>query len=583
MTEVAIAESKLRDAKRIACHAFVSRTESLQLLRAKQTGRILAINRHTKSLEDVRAELQTLKCDSKYGNIDSYVTDERVDDFLGQMMLKHKLEQAAARFENLERTQSPAEMWDAQVQHLEPHHTGTLAVLNYASGNIDENFRIDPERCKCGRIYHFNATLSMNFCTVHKVYYPILSADDKSTRKAKPNPGNYTDNSKNVRQHFGKTHRLVITSENQICAANNILYKAQLESSQERVARSTKELRIKLVKKEQAIQKQKTTKPKDKPKPQKAQPRQQKNLKNSTALVVHVAKPPNTKSKPKEPKKRSTKTPSTTTPTTTKKTNQTTIETTLAKQAARLTLHTTTTTTTSVLTTTTTTSSSKRKQAQQVPTTTKLTHTSQQQPLQKKQELQLHKNTTNYERYLLQFAPDAQEITSEMLQQIHSVVSTVTIFGEARCLQEITTLVETSSAFCDVRAHVQRILKLSRAQPVPVIDTALRQRLIARFREVQGVLSSWQQDSATGADGEASSKSRRRFAPCNESLTHVFLLGEKEWHLASAFAAHSTLKVELDYVQRFRELIQTVARSSTFVWKYDFDLIVDNHNNRHMS
>lgn len=614
-TEVAVAESKLRDAKRVAIQAFTSRTDNLHLIRAKQSGRILAINRHMKSLEDTRNELQTLRHDSKYGNIDSYVADERVDDFLGHMMLKHKLQQVTERVANLERTQSTAQdIWDAQVQHLEPHHIATLAVLNYASGNIDENFRIDPERCKCGRIFHFNATLSMNFCTVHKVYFPILNADDKSTKKPKQSPGNYTNT--NSMQHNGKAHRLVITSENQICAANNLLYKDQLQSSQKRVDQSAHELRIKLVKKEEAaarraaIQRMKPKqkpKPKPKPKPQSAPRTQhtkkpQPDLSTKATTPTRVAKTKKTQQpkppkQPKEPKKRMTKIARATSATTVKKTNQSTIETTLAKQKARLSHHTPSPPITTSIPSVSTTLGSKRKQSQSLHSSPSLLQATPQptpqkphgtlivptlpnapQPMQKKQQLQVHKNIANYECYLLQFAPDAQEITSDMLQQIHAVVSTVAIFGEARCLQEITTLVETSVAFCDVRTHVQRILKLSRAQPVPVIDTALRQRLIARYREVQNVLSSWQQGGCSDVD--ASSKSRRRFAPCNESLTHVFLLGETEWHLAGAFAAHSTLKVELDHVQRFRELIQTVARSSTFVWKYDFDLIVDKHNNR---
>ena len=625
MTEVAVAEAKLRDAKRVAMHAYTSRAENLHLIRAKQTGRILAINGHTMNLDAARKELQTLEHDSKYGNFHSYVTDQRVDDFLAQMIIEHRIEKTRARIAQLEKTRdSVQDIWDAQVKHLEPNHVATLAVLNYASGNIDESFPIDPERCRCGRIFHFNATLCMNFCTVHKIYYPVLSADDKSTRKAKPSPGNYTNNSNNVR-HAGKTHRFVITSENQICAANNILYRSQLQTSQERVVQTTNELRVKLVKKEQA-KKVIVQKPKKPPKPPKP-PRPAKKPQQPQSK-----KKPTEPKKKKEPKKKEVKTskPSIVSPTTTSKPkNQTTIERTLAKQLQLplvtdkpqakkadldLTIHPTNERTSApskkkqqCLQTDAKTTTSKRKRPQTTttttcPTTTCETTTTQTksttitqtkptkplsttQPVQKKQQLQLHKNTANYECYLMQFAPDAPEITSTMLQQIHAVVSTIAIFGEARCLQEINTLIDTSVAFRDVRSHAQRILKLSRAQPVPIIDTELRQRLISRYREIQGVLTSWQQHTGASADGgggggDASTKSRRRFSPCNESLTHNFLLGENQWHLASAFAAHSTLKVELDHVQRFRDLIQTVARNSTFVWKHDFDLVVDENNNR---
>lgn len=629
MTEVAVAEAKLRDAKRVAMYAYTSRAENLHLIRAKQTGRILAINNHAKMLDATRKELQTLEHDSKYGNIHSYVTDKRVDDFLAHMILKHEIDKKTARIAQLEQTNdSVQEIWDAQVKHLEPHHVATLAVLNYASGSIEESFPIDPERCKCGRIFHFNATLCMNFCTVHKIYFPVLSADDKSTRKAKQSPGNNTNNSNNVR-HSGKTHRFIITSNNQICAANNMLYKAQLQHSQDRVVKVTNELRVKLVQKEQSkkIVVQKQPKPPKPPKPPrpppapKKTPEPKKKTKLKTNTESKPKKPPKEPKKPKPPKEpKKPKPPKEPKKPKLPKKKQTTIQNTLAKQRQLQTKtlktliscipqtkeapksktpHLDGTTPPHLDLTTTITpphldiptqldvilhpqprpkkqppiiANTKRKQTQELSETS-----TQLQPVSKKQQLQVHKNTSNYECYLLQFAPDAPEITSTMLQQIHAVVSTIAIFGEVRCLQEINTLLDTSSAFREVRSHAQRILKLSRAQPVPIIPTELRQRLIARFREIQVVLSTWQQ---AGGDADASTKSRRRFAPCNESLTHVFLLGEKQWHLASAFAAHSTLKVELDHVQRFRDLIQTVARTSTFVWKHDFDLVVDTNNHR---
>lgn len=579
-SDIVRAEANLRDAKRVAAHAYMCRTENLQLLRAKQTGRILAINHHTTELANLNKQLGTIMHDVKSNNVGKYVADMRVDDFLAHLTLEDKINKITTRIEVLEKTKDSAqELWDQQVRHLKPNHAGSLAVLNYVSGNSSENFLIDPERCKCGRLFHFNATLSMNFCPVHKVYYPVLSTDDKSNKKSKQSPGNYTNNSINTR-HMGKAHRLVITSNNQICAANNVLYQSQLQHVQEHVAKSTSVLRSKLLKIEQVRQLNapaRSKKTKELKKPKKANekrniaaktPRKTKSILKSqsqsnvaiTDLSFEKISPPQLNVKNKK---------------------QTTIEGALTKQSQ----HSSVSRASKLQGEVESTFENQEKTQQDrgplgndcIQTGKRKIETTLNPCVKKKKHcLLINKNVSQYENYLLQFAPDAQEITSPMLQKIHNIASIFATFAETRFAQEITNLVETSDLFRDMRSHVERILKLSRGQPVPLISTDLRTILIQRFREVQNVLSEWQQ----AIDCDPLTKNRRRFTPCNEALTHIFLLSENECFVAGAFAAQSTLKVGLEQCLRFRELISTVATKSKFEWKCDFDLIVDSKNSR---
>lgn len=596
MSDIVVAEAKLRDAKRGAVYAFMSRTQNLQLERAKQTGRILALNQHTKELAEVQQNLQTLKQDCKYGNIDAYVTDSRVDDFLAHYMMEEKQRKLEERMERLDKCKQIAhDLWDQQVQYLEPNHPGSLAVLNYVSGNIGETFLIDPERCKCGRLFHFNATLSMNFCTVHKVYFPVLSADDKSNKKPKQNAANYTNNNGNNARQGIKTPRLVITSSNQICAANNVLYQQHLQPSQDRVNKSAAELRKRLVQREHQQQQQMSkpiaTKPPKIPKAPKAvkppkppkiahkQTRQQKQPKKPHIAVVkhtqkkvmsnaeHLQETTVSKQTRRKSKKDSCALQHPSSPVVvaastdngSAQPNNNSVQ-----VLARYSTSEPVTKDTSLVALSV--SGNKRK------TENKTT-----EPLPpKKQQLAIGKQMAQYELYLMQFAPDAPEITSAMLQKIHTVISSVAVFGESRSHQEIAALVEKCDLFRDVRSHIDRILKLSLAYPVPVIDAELRRKLLSRFEEVQRVLLSWQHTN----DSDSTAKNRRRFCPGQEALTHIFLLSENQWQLAVGFAAHPTLKVGLEQSLRFRELIRAVAQRSQFTWKCDFDLHVDTQNNR---
>ena len=576
--DIVVAEAKLRDAKRGAVYAYMSRTQNLQLERAKQTGRILAINRHTKELTDVQQTLQKLKQDCKYSNIDAYVTDSRIDDFLAHYVMEEKRRKAEQRIERLEQCKQVAhDLWDQQVQYLEPNQPGSLAVLNYVSGDIGETFPIDPERCKCGRVFHFNATLSMNFCTVHKVYFPVLSADDKSSKKPKQSAAH---NSSNNTRNSGKTPRLVITSSNQICAANNVLYQQHLQPLQDRVNKSSAELHRRLIQREQQ--------------------KMPKTIVNKTIKVPKAQTQP--KKQMKQPKQ--LKTPQTLLVKQSDRQTQPTIENTFSKQiqhkekkpslalqpsavtSANHASQSTTKKSKALLNSTVTSKTpnanaalpfSGKRKAETKSTTTVTNQPSD--PLKKKQQLAIGKQMAQYELYLMQFAPDAPEITSAMLQKIHTVISSIAIFGESRCHQEIVSLVDKCELFRDMRFQIDRILKLSLAHPVPVIDVELRRRLIARFEEVQHVLLSWQHAN----DSDAMGKNRRRFCPGQEALTHIFLLSENQWQLAIGFSAHPTLKVGLEQSLRFRELIRTVAQNSQFDWKCDFDLHVDTENTRMVS
>lgn len=565
VNHVASAELQLRDAKRVAQREHGARSDTLNLYRAKQTGRVLAMTQHAKELSELYERKQQLVHAVKYHNIQSYMADSRVDDFLAYKKIQDDYRTTCAKIDLFEHGPSVSERWNQQVSQLEPDHVGSIAVLNHATGNVQESFPIDPERCKCGRVFHFNATLSMNFCSVHKIYSQTFATNDESgSKKAKQPIGNYTNNSTNVKM-LAKQPRLIITSNNQICAANNPLYQERLQHVQDDVLRLTTEIQHHVF----ATQKRS------------AKPKQAQQRKPRTPRVETPPKPPR---KPKQ----------------TKKSTRTIITTSKAEPKQSEEINDKKTATSNLVKQLCVSSSSsvrdfvqddrkdavEQKQksgAKNVSNSTKrkfletrtpevLSNNKKANVRMEQDEKQSTRTCQAYETYLQQFAPDAAEITSAMSQELHKVVGNTFLFGSGRCNQEITSLVDTHDAFRNHRFQIDRILKITRGLPVPVIDAELRNKLLLRFAEVQCALFNHKDDGAVS--------SKRKFVPSYDMLTHVFLMSERKWHLATAFVAYENSKIADERTKQFRDLLTAVQKTSSLTWMFDFELTVDIHNHR---
>lgn len=513
----------IHNAQRIANDAYLSRTHGLELYQAKKKGCAIVIERFQNELENLKVKRRKLMTDLAYLDLTDYVDDARVDDIMAFREMEYEMKLIRDRVQEM-RQATPEQKWMDQVGKLKSNCPGSLAVLNCATHQIEENFPINSERCDCGRSYRFNATLAMNFCPKHKIYTPVLHCGEER-HAGKPKQQTNTSN---------KQQRLVITSQNQIIAANNPLYKEKLQHPMEHVARlriakmttqktrtakratiSTRKSKSVPILSEASIiisQNQKGT-----PKKQRKQPSSdcktngsRTNTNDPPVIVIMNNKPP------QQDTKIATNTPQS------------------KKQQQQ---HFTLTTTTMVV--------MPKKQ-----TNTKAA-----------------KFVLAYDKYLSQFSPNAPQLPFNLLCKIHESIGGIYLVGESRITNEITKIVTTNIEFAAFKQHIPRILKQYRGLPVPVIDDELRQRLLERYEIIHSFLQTEQQLSKN--DGTTT---KRKHVPCDESLTHIFLICEDKIDLASAFDLYPTMKVTPEQSQRFRTLIENVALESKLPWKFDFPL-----------
>jgi len=553
--------------KRLAYEAYVGRAQALDLLHLKQTGKALFAEKCAKEIQKLRLLKNRLVTACEYNDIDAYMTDPRLDDFMAYKQIADEFETTMERIRNLE-SNKPEERWDAQVSSLQPDYAGSLAILNQITDNVEENFLIDPERCQCGRLYRFHPTLSMNFCYVHKIYRPVLSGgDDRHITKVKQAPNN------------NKQHRLVITSQNEIIAAKNPLYKQRLgpivdamvrltSRNDKARAEATKRLKTQVVKKRKNEESKKeivktTKRPKSekivKPPKKRKLPKPSKKTKSpatkktKSANIVIEKKESVTTNDCKHPVQEPEQKKQDIVSQAIADKNEPRPKRKYTKKSDRFFLN-------RVI------DASLASKDSIVPPATSKRDAKPPQLFGKKQQLIQKKGLEMYDKYLLQFAPDAPPLPDALLREIHEAISSLYLFGESRYVSEITKVIASKAEYAPFRFHILRILKLCRGSPIPIIDNNLRERLLERYKQIYVHI--------LAQTGETE-KTKRKFIPCEESLTHIFLLSEHRTDLANAFLIHSTVKATPESIYRFRLLIDAVSQTSKLTWCYDYPLHTD--------
>jgi hypothetical protein len=154
----------------------------------KTEGASLAKKRHEETIHQLIDKRQ------KISNDIASQQWHHTTDFVGTLLAEKELERERLELEAViskKQVQDPEKLWYDRVQSLHPEQVGSLAVLSYASGNTEEIFNVDPDRCTCGRILHFTCVTHMDIClTCRKCKKVLLAAEDLQTDLMHKMPSN---------------------------------------------------------------------------------------------------------------------------------------------------------------------------------------------------------------------------------------------------------------------------------------------------------------------------------------------------------------------------------------------------------
>jgi len=160
-------------------NVYRNRAYAAVLEQSKANGVLIAKRNHLQQLESLcnkRHKLEQRSLDYNKTN-----QQESIDDIVSAKQFNFELNQVTQEIEHLQ-TLCPEELWHKRVGTLKPERVASLAILNNASGNADELFSIDPERCNCGRVFRFESIIHMNVCIACKECHPVLiAAEDMQT------------------------------------------------------------------------------------------------------------------------------------------------------------------------------------------------------------------------------------------------------------------------------------------------------------------------------------------------------------------------------------------------------------------
>ena len=158
---------------------YRNRAHTLILQNNKENGAALAKRKHTLSI--IEMQTKRTKLETQLRTNQSETAYDFIDDLLSERETEANLNNVNKALMKLQ-SRCPEELWHERVRHLKAEFVASLAVLNYASGNTDELFAIDADRCDCGRVYHFECITHMNICTACKVCRRVLVvAEDVQT------------------------------------------------------------------------------------------------------------------------------------------------------------------------------------------------------------------------------------------------------------------------------------------------------------------------------------------------------------------------------------------------------------------
>lgn len=145
----------------------------------KINGAKQARKRHADEIQRLEQEqnalMQRISQEEWHGSVDF------VGSLLAEKQTKRELETVCKKIRKLQ-LQDPEKTWHARMQPLKPEQVGSLAIISYASGQTEEIFNVDPDRCSCGRVYRFECVTHMDICNVcKKCKKVLLAAEDLQT------------------------------------------------------------------------------------------------------------------------------------------------------------------------------------------------------------------------------------------------------------------------------------------------------------------------------------------------------------------------------------------------------------------
>lgn len=180
----------------------------------------------------------------------------------------------------------------------------------------------------------------------------------------------------------------------------------------------------------------------------------------------------------------------------------------------------------------------------------------------------LQKELAAYEKYLLQFAPDACELPSELWTKLYESLASMHLFNSLRCKPVPVAKILKDNQLQMYCSHSVRITKLFNGDPVPILSHELILRLVNRLRDVRKIALLLQQRQENNQTTITSISSTAINLPGHEVLTHFFLLAEQQPKLASAFSTHKTLNVSQNQTQKFQSLLEMCAKTSELNWQF---------------
>ena len=158
---------------------YRNRAHSLILQNNKENGAVLAKRKHAAMVDQMQAKRVKLETQLRTNQLETAY--DFIDDLLAERETESNLQDVKQKLAKLQ-SQCPEKLWHERVQTLKAEYVASLAVLNYASGNTDELFAIDADRCDCGRVFRFECITHMNICTACKVCRRVLvAAEDVQT------------------------------------------------------------------------------------------------------------------------------------------------------------------------------------------------------------------------------------------------------------------------------------------------------------------------------------------------------------------------------------------------------------------
>ncbi len=169
---------------------YRNRAHSLILQNNKDNGAVVAKRKHNEYVQNLQSKRMKLETQLKSKHFETEF--DFIDDLLAEREAVSNLKAIDSQLKKLS-AQCPEQLWHERVQTLKAEYVASLAVLNYASGNLEELFAIDADRCNCGRIFHFETITHENVCTACNVCCRVLiAAEDIQTDvlllKNKQNP-----------------------------------------------------------------------------------------------------------------------------------------------------------------------------------------------------------------------------------------------------------------------------------------------------------------------------------------------------------------------------------------------------------